>query len=837
MSRRARNPQLLVLCVAAAFVLAGFWLRVQQLDAMPPGVSGDEAKKVIDSAHIVQTGTIIFYQDYGRPEPLHQFFGAITSLLFGNSIWVFRYESALLGLLTLPAVYWASRQCFADQPTELRALLGLFAVIVVATSLGHVTVSRSIYRVVPLTLFLAMFIGFVARALRRYARSDFVLSAVFLALGIHCYTSALAVPLIFIPLIAQLFARRRREWRRWLPGFAILGMVLLLLIAPVVYFLLEQPEVILTRAQRVASSSGLRLDESLEIMFTQLFIRGDGNPQYNTADAPLIDPLVAPLFGIGLLVLIVRIRRETSVLLLGLLIINALPALATNESIHGLRIYSEFSVVPLVAACGLIPLFHLLNRLALGKRLAATLVLAIVLVYAAYLVGNAAMTYIAYWEKHERQERQWYIYSRSLSLGEAFFRIDRQFLMNWVKSQQAPLLLPLEELNGRASRAHLMSRYPYVESRTGPVAFADDTFVVLPWSLERGQFLDDTVYFALLEADKISILPPFDLEYFERLMGNRVESAILKFNDSNIPIVAEYFSVGSATQPAYQAETASGNPLARFNGELDVDRWYGPSTIAANGAFEFSLDWSVFRKVSHHYGAFLQLLTKDWERIAGDERLLYRWLYPTGAWDKNDRVPVSFELAIDQPLAPGAYRLVAGAWYVNGGMMPAQSFVGESASSAATIGWIKAPQASQPSIPAGATLINATFAGSFLLSHADARIEGDGRVVVATYWTAPQERVDIDATSFLHAIGEDSALLAQSDRSPWGGQYPTSIWDGGETVLIQHHLELDKIDGVHLYTGMYTQPDYERLKAEQNGARLTDDYVYLSSLSTLLRGD
>ena len=241
------------------------------------------------------------------------------------------------------------------------------------------------------------------------------------------------------------------------------------------------------------------------------------------------------------------------------------------------------------------------------------------------------------------------------------------------------------------------------------------------------------------------------------------------------------------------------------------------------------------RQVSHHYGAFIQLLTPDWERVAGEDRFLYRWLYPTIAWDTKDRVPVAFELDIAQPLAPGAYRLAAGSWYINGGLMPAESFVGESISTAATIGWIKVPQARQPTIPTGATSVSATFAGSFSLSHVDARIESQDLITVVTYWTAPVERVGIDATSFVHAFDKDGALLTQSDRRPWGGQYPTLIWDNGETVVIQHRLDLTQTDGVNLYTGMYTQPDFERLKAEQNGARLTDDYIYLGSLSTLLR--
>ena len=835
--RCASKLESLIFCAAVMVVLAGFWLRIQQLDAMPPGLSGDEAKKVIDSAHIAQTGRIVLYQDIGRPEPLYQFFGGLTSLLFGNSVWVFRFESALWGLLTLPAVYWASRQCFAEQAKVLRALLGLIAMIVVATALGHVTISRSLYRAVPLTLFLSLVLGFAARALRRHARSDYILTAVFLALGIYCYSSALVAPFTFIPLFLQLVAFHRSAWRRWLPGLAIIGVVLLLLTAPVAYLLLAQPSAITARAQNVAAGAGTNLEKSLEIMVAQFFVRGDENPQYNVAGAPLIDPLVAPLFGIGLVYLCVQFRRTSSVMLLGLLLLYTLPPLVTNEITHGLRIYAEFAVIPLVAACGLIPIYHILGRLTLSERLTGFVVLLSVLIVFAYLLGKSTRIYNAFWETAERQGRKWYVYDRALSFGESFFRIDRQFLANWIKAQKAPLLIPLEELNGRASRAHLMSRYPSVESVGGPEEFSEDTLVVLPWSLERGRFLDDSIHFALLDGDTISIIPPLDREFVQRLMRKRANAAILEFEGSNIPVVAEYFSIGSATQPHYHNVAGSGNPIARFNGELDLVRWHGPATISAQGIFQYSLDWSVLRPVSHHYGAFIQLLTPDWERVAGDDRYLYRWLYPTIAWDTNDRVPVAFELDIEEPLAPGAYRLAAGSWYVNGGLMPAQSFVGESISTAATIGWIKVPQARQPTIPTGATSVDATFAGSFLLSHVDARIESQDRFTVVTYWTAPEERVGIDATSFVHAFDKGAALLAQSDRRPWGGQYPTLIWDNGETVVIQHRLDLKQTDGVQLYTGMYTQPDFERLKAEQNGSRLTDDILYLGSLSTLLRRD
>ena len=570
-------------------------------------------------------------------------------------------------------------------------------------------------------------------------------------------------------------------------------------------------------------------------MLVQFFVRGDGNPQYNVAEAPLVDALIAPLFVIGLIYLVARIRRASSVLLLGSLILCALPALATNESTHGLRIYAEFAVIPLVAAAGLIPIYHTLTRLTRSQMLTSYVILASVAFVFALVLVKSARTYTSFWDNDTSQAPHWYVFNRELNFGESFFRIDRLFLADWIKAQRAPLLIPLEELNGRASRAHLMSRYSVVESGSRPLEFTADMLVVLPWSLERGRFIDDSPHFALLEGNTISILPPLDRAYFQALLQSRADAQILEFEGSNIPVVAEYFPVGWASEPVYQNPTGQGDPLARFNDDLEILRWHGPASLSAPGSYVFSLDWSVRRSVGHNYGVFLQLLTPDWERVAGADSLLYRWLYPTTVWGPSDEVPLAITLDIEQALAPGAYRLAAGANYVNGGLMPAESFVGESISTAATIGWVKAPQISQPAIPSWATPVNATFGGSFLLSHVEARAESPEQVRVVTYWTAPMNRVDIDATSFLHAIGDNGELLAQSDSAPWRGQYPTFIWDGGETVAIQHTLELKQTEGVRLYTGMYTQPGYLRLSAEQNGARLTDDYLYLESLSKLLR--
>ncbi len=814
-------------------LLAGFWLRVDALDAMPPGLSNDEAINLIDSAWVARTGRLALYEDIGRPEPLFQFYGALTSLFFGDSVWAFRYASALWGLLALPAMYFASGQCFAHESRTRRRLCGLLAVVVIATAVGHICVSRSLYRAVPLTFFLALVIGFCLRALRRGARSDFVLTAVFLALAIYTYSTALVVPFAFLPLAAALLAFQRRKWRSWLPGLLLTGGVLLLLTAPVLHLLLANPEAVLARAQNVSSGPDVDWARRLQAMLAQFFVQGDENPQYNVADAPLIAQGVAPLFCLGLAALLLRLRQPSAVLLISLLLLNALPTLLTNEITHGLRMYAEFALIPLVAAAGLIPLRRLLQSMLRRERAPALLLFGLVVALFAYLTAETKSIYAEFWRIEARDGRLWRIHGLELSSSEWFFRSDRLALAEWILERDAPLLLPAATLDRPALRAHLMARFPVVQTAS-EAAFADETLVVLPWSLERGGFHDESRHFALLGGDAITLLPPFSAAGMKTLLRNRDQARPVEFPDSAIPVVAEVFPLGGDAAPVFLEAEGASQPLARFNGELELRQWRGPATIDAAGDFAFSLEWSVARPVSHNYGAFLQLLAPGWQRIAGEDRTLHRWLYPTIAWGGNDRVSVAFQLTLSESLPPGAYRLVAGAWHVNGGLMEAESFVGEAIRGAATIGWIKAPQIAEPRAPAEATPIDASFAGVFRLGHVHAQRSVSPGLTVTSYWIAPQDRQDIDATLFLHAIDAAGDLVAQDDQRPWNGRYPTFIWDGGETVAVEQRLNLDESAGIQLYAGMYTQPDLVRLPALQDGSLAPDDSVYLGRLSALL---
>ncbi|MCY4464308.1 MAG: glycosyltransferase family 39 protein [Chloroflexi bacterium] len=824
-----------ILLSLVAVLLVGLWLRTAMLDSFPPGVSSDEAVNIVDGFHFAHTGRLALKEDFGS-EPFRPVLGAFTSLLFGNSLWAYRYASALLGFLSLAASFWACRQCLADQPTAIRDLAGLCAVVFLATALGHITISRSVYRAVPLTFFLSMAIGFTCIAMRTKRTENFVASALFVALGSYSYATGLFAVLIYPPLVAKEVLTQPRDARRWLRSFLFCAATILILTLPLVWFWFLQPDSIMARASDVTEVRN-SLARATELMLEQYFVLGDENPQYNVADAPLIAPVAAPLFLLGCLMLLLRIRHASSLILLALIALTAIPTMITNEISHGLRMYGAFAVLSIVTGMGLLPIFGLLRHIIMSIAAVKWVLLFFVLTLFAHAALASERTYFGFWNREMTEARKWRMYDVDLSPGEWFFRSDRKHLSNWVKAQNEPLLLPVEELNKPIERALLLSRYPKVKSAERDFQLPAGTVLVLPWSLERNQFMGDARHYALLQDNTITILPPLADESIAELSRSLASAAEVQNPGSNIPIVARYVSLASELSIAYMLPADTPTGIARFNKELELTQWVGPKTLTEAGIHQFTLEWTVNRPVSHRYAAFLQLATAKWETLVGEDRYIQRFLHPTLGWSVGEHVPMRFELDVIALPPPGAYRLVSGAWYLNGGTAQVTETAVDAIDKAATIGWIKVPQMAQPTPPADAIPVVLTFGNQFRLSHFHVSQAAENQIVVTLYWTALVDSPAIDATIFVHAADAHDNIVAQDDQRPWQGQYPTFIWDAEEIVKTEHTLMLPRLDANQLHVGMYTLANLTRLAASSEGERLPNDRAYLGELSKLVKSN
>jgi len=127
-------------------------------------------------------------------------------------------------------------------------------------------------------------------------------------------------------------------------------------------------------------------------------------------------------------------------------------------------------------------------------------------------------------------------------------------------------------------------------------------------------------------------------------------------------------------------------------------------------------------------------------------------------------------------------------------------------------------------IPVNARVGNTTLVGY--------RAEGMPALHVVLYWRANQ-KIDKDYTVFVHLSDSNSRVVAQQDRTPAFGTYPTTMWQLGESIVDAYDLTVNVPPGKYsLIIGMYDATTLVRVPAfDSNGARLNDDQVVLTQIT------
>lgn len=83
-------------------------------------------------------------------------------------------------------------------------------------------------------------------------------------------------------------------------------------------------------------------------------------------------------------------------------------------------------------------------------------------------------------------------------------------------------------------------------------------------------------------------------------------------------------------------------------------------------------------------------------------------------------------------------------------------------------------------------------------------------LIITTTWTVTANPV-YDAVMFVHAQDARGDLIAQVDRQPWDGRFPTSYWYPGLVMTDTFTVELPAVTPLTLTLGLYTLPDVSRL--------------------------
>jgi hypothetical protein len=211
------------------------------------------------------------------------------------------------------------------------------------------------------------------------------------------------------------------------------------------------------------------------------------------------------------------------------------------------------------------------------------------------------------------------------------------------------------------------------------------------------------------------------------------------------------------------------------------------------GLLPITLYWQALRPVTHHYIVSNHLLNSADLRQRGGRDRVPKDYYSTALWTPGEVVRDEYLVPVDPSAPPGVYRLDLGLYVDAAGQGRHLPLVQDGTAldaNSVTIGPIKVGgpppgvtiQNPAPQHPGGDNLENYVT----LLGY-DMSLEPEALHLVL-YWRS-DSILPADYTTFVHvrvstgqATGQSGTIVAQMDRQPADGAYPTSLWDPGEVI-------------------------------------------------------
>ena len=306
--------------VVGVFAITIFY-RLYRTDSVPVEPFSDHAEKILDVYDITQGDTSVFFRRNTGREAIQMYWTLLVANVFGTglSYLSLKLGTALLGILTLPYIYLLGKELGNER-------VGLFALFLFGIAYWPNVISRIGLRFPLYPLFAAPTLLYLIRGLRTRNRNDFILSGIFLGLGLHGYSPFRIVPFLVVIAFMIYFLHAQSKGNReqgvlWLVIIAVTSFFIFL---PLLSYWIEFPEYFGERAiSRLTGISQVTgISTPLPGPVWQLFLSNlyramlmfnwdDGEIWVNSIPhRPALDMVTGALFVIGIVLLIVRYVRQ-----------------------------------------------------------------------------------------------------------------------------------------------------------------------------------------------------------------------------------------------------------------------------------------------------------------------------------------------------------------------------------------------------------------------------------------------------------------------------------------------------------------------------------------------
>jgi len=378
--------------------LVGAALRLVALGPVPPALHFDEAVYGLMARQIGPGYWPVFFPAYTGREPLYMYLMAGVFHLLGSSAVTVRLTSALIGIATMPALYWLARELYGRR-------VALVSVAIMAGNYWHLSLSRNGYPNILIPPLECLALALLWRGYRDRRPLLMGAGGLFIGLVLYTYLAARLFPVtLVLYFLYVLLVDARRFWQR-AGGLALAVLAALAVFAPLGVYFYQHPHDFYERASQVlVFESGGGWGSWLRTMASNLlqnlgglFIRGDPRPLFNLPGKPVFTPVMAAFLLLGTGIAARRIKRPEYGLLPIWVLGMCLPAVLTDDLMpQSQRMSGIVPAVYMLVALGLVGAWSwLLQRLPTRDALLRGLVIALLVAE----TGGAAHAYFGIWAR------------------------------------------------------------------------------------------------------------------------------------------------------------------------------------------------------------------------------------------------------------------------------------------------------------------------------------------------------------------------------------------------------------------------------------------------------
>ncbi|KKQ15390.1 MAG: hypothetical protein US25_C0006G0018 [Candidatus Moranbacteria bacterium GW2011_GWE1_36_7] len=350
-----------------AILIAAFALRVTNIKNIP------------DAQLANATGEYkLFYEGNQGREGLFINLQALSIKAFGPTEFALKIWSIIFGTLTVLGVFLLSKELLGSQTA------GLIGAYLTAFSYWAINFSRIGFRAIMVPFLLTFAFYFIFKGLRTKKLHDFIIAGLIYGLGVHTYIAFRVSPIVLVVFLVSLMITRKNFLHDYWKHVLIFAFAMLVTASPMLLdFFYYNPQHYASRTSVISvfnpATNGGNLPATIAKTFSlslqKYFGMGDLNMRHNYPPYPLLNPIVAITFLLGLIHVIRKCfyyawtrftkgerneRMDIYVFLLSWFLILLIPEFLANEgNPHALR---SIGTIPVAMIISTIPFLWIIKK-------------------------------------------------------------------------------------------------------------------------------------------------------------------------------------------------------------------------------------------------------------------------------------------------------------------------------------------------------------------------------------------------------------------------------------------------------------------------------------------